>query len=248
MTIPENSINLETLKAITDQAAAQTAGVTGGSDPKLWLQALELITLDWLAPLRSELGLPDTVVSQPGVLDALKQIQTDPDASEPSIVAGLYDHLPDSEIAQGVEIWIHRHFLNPLHRSALESWWTLLYTFAHRSTPDPIAPSFLQQAQLQIREHLHPEREAALESTLAQIAPPPTPEHQELGLTLNERALVVQEILNHEWALAALRAITTDLEEQEIQHLLIWAQTAAASLGVPTDPLTETEIKALIHG
>ncbi len=56
MTAPENSIDLEALEAITAQAAAQTAGVTGGSDPKLWLQALELITLDWLAPLRSELG------------------------------------------------------------------------------------------------------------------------------------------------------------------------------------------------
>ncbi len=178
-------------------------------------------------------------------------------------MARLYDHLPDSETAQGVEIWIHRHFLNPLHRSALEAWWTLLYTFAHRSTPvtptaglrqhasgdlsHPTAPSFLQQAQPQIREHLHPEREDDLESTLAQIAPPPTPEQQELGLTLNERALVVQEILNHEWALAALRAITTDLEEQEIQQLLTWAQTTAACLGVPIDPLAEAELKVLIR-
>jgi len=247
MTFPENSIDLEALEAITAQAAAQTSGVTGGSDPKLWLQALELITLDWLAPLRSELGLPEAVVSQPAVLDALKPIQTDPEAAEPSIVAKLYDHLPDSETAQEVEIWIHRHFLNPLHRSALEAWWTLLYTFANRSTPDPTAPSFLQQAQPQIREHLHPDREDDLESTLAQIAPPPTPEQRELGLTLNERALVVQEILNHQWALAALRAITTDLGEQEIQQLLIWAHTSAASLGVPIEPLTEPELKVLIR-
>lgn len=247
MTIPENSIDLEALEAITAQAAAQTSGVTGGSDPKLWLEALELITLDWLAPLRSELGLPEAVVAQPTVLDALKQIQRDPEASEPSIVAKLHDRLPDSETAQGVEIWIHRHFLNPLHQSALEAWWTLLYTFANRTSPDPTAPSFLLQAQPQIRHHLHPEREDNLESTLAQIAPPPTPEHQELGLTLNERALVVQEILNHEWALAALRAITTDLREQELQQLLIWAHTAAASLGVPIEPLTEPELKVLIR-
>jgi hypothetical protein len=236
-----DSIDLDALATITAIAAATTQ-TTKPNELQAWLEASEILALPWVKSLIPQMGLPQALVEHLALLGQLheqlvKSIQQnkDPEQSIRETIQQLAEQTT-SGVASEFEDWVKRHFIDRRLWAALEAWWSILYRAVNFF--DSVSPPIgLQRLRTQVAELLSREQWEQLDVQLQHLAPPPSQEDEELGLTLCADALSIQEIINHEWTLAALRLLETELIETEWTELMIWAETIAAEMGISPEDL-----------
>lgn len=232
-----------------------------------WLQGFKLPTLTWAKPIIEYMGLPTVIVENPRVWTSIysrvefeyqrrsKIIKSEFEIFEEihtfrswrKVIKYALQELADSlgrNIAVEFEHWVMRHFLYKEVHWAMNAWSYVLDKACQpvdsegkRVAPPAILTIILPEIKnLVIYENIEEFREI-----IKRISPPPVGDDRPLGICSD--ALWIQDIVEDESIIKALKIISSKTNQQEHKEIIKWAELQAKKLSTGTSLIDPEDLK-----
>ncbi len=232
-----------------------------------WLRAFKLPTLKWTKPIIKYMGLPTSLADNPKIWASIYPSvefeyhrRSKIRKPEFEIFQGISKPLPWRQVIQSAlqelanflgrnvavefEHWVIRHFLYKEVHWSLNAWSYVLDRACQHFDYDGkrVAPPAILAIMLpEIKKLVIYKNIEELREIIRRISPPPVGEDKPLGICSN--ALWIQDIVEDESIIKALKIIASKTNPQEHKEIIQWAEMQAVKLSTGTTLINAEDLQ-----